>query len=211
MDDVFEYNQHFVAMMNIINASRLNPPEHGHRHHIIPQCWYRYNDMDVDNSDKNVVMLTAEDHAKIHKLAYLCAKDAKVKQAMAFAAHMMGQPVTNLHIIVSEETKQHMRHPHKKPSAELRSKMNKDKIGKSRPPEVCKKISDAQKGKFVSNETRARIRESMLNMKPDVRAATNAKISAANKGNTAWNKGMKMSDEYRAKLRKPHKTRKGEK
>lgn len=25
--EVFEYNQHFVAMMNIINAARLNPPE----------------------------------------------------------------------------------------------------------------------------------------------------------------------------------------
>ena len=26
---VFEYNQHFVAMMNIINAAKLNPPKEG--------------------------------------------------------------------------------------------------------------------------------------------------------------------------------------
>lgn len=30
--EVFEYNQHFVAMMNVINAARLNPPESGHNH-----------------------------------------------------------------------------------------------------------------------------------------------------------------------------------
>lgn len=31
-DNVFEYNQHFVAMMNIINAAKLNPPTKGHKH-----------------------------------------------------------------------------------------------------------------------------------------------------------------------------------
>lgn len=39
IDKVFEYNQHFVAMMNIINAARLNTPKEGHKHHIIPKCW----------------------------------------------------------------------------------------------------------------------------------------------------------------------------
>lgn len=37
--EVFEYNQHFVAMMNVINSARLNPPNKGHKHHIIPKCW----------------------------------------------------------------------------------------------------------------------------------------------------------------------------
>lgn len=105
MDDVFEYNQHFVAMMNIINASRLNPPEHGHRHHIIPKSWFKAKGIDVDNSSKNIVLLSVEDHAKIHKLAYLCIKDKEVKHCMAVAAFLMGQPSTNLKYEHSVETK----------------------------------------------------------------------------------------------------------
>lgn len=29
MMNVFKYNQHFVAMMNIVNTARLNPPVKG--------------------------------------------------------------------------------------------------------------------------------------------------------------------------------------
>lgn len=145
LEDVFEYNQHFVAMMNIINASRLNPPEHGHKHHIIPKCWFRYNDMTTDDSNKNIVLLTVEDHAKIHKLAYLCAKDIKVKQSMAFAAHMLGQPITNLCNTVSEETKK---------------KMSEAKQGHVVADETRQKISEAKKGHIVTNETRRKMVES---------------------------------------------------
>lgn len=55
--DVFTYNQYFVAMMNIINAARLNPPESGHKHHIIPRCWFKMMKLQVDNSKTNLVML----------------------------------------------------------------------------------------------------------------------------------------------------------
>ena len=64
---VFEYNQHFVAMMNIINAARLNPPSKGHKHHIIPRCWFKMNNLPVDNSKDNLVLLSYEDHVKAHK------------------------------------------------------------------------------------------------------------------------------------------------
>lgn len=83
--DVYEYNQHFVAMMNIINAARLNLPESGHKHHIIPKCWYKMNNLPVDNSENNLVMLTPEEHIKVHQLSILCAKDDIMKSKMGFA------------------------------------------------------------------------------------------------------------------------------
>ena len=52
MLNVFEYNQHFVAMMNIINQSRLNVPEIGEVHHIIPKCWFIENKLEIDNSER---------------------------------------------------------------------------------------------------------------------------------------------------------------
>lgn len=86
---VFEYNQHFVAMMNIINAAKLNPPKEGHRHHIIPRCWFKMNNLPVDNSKDNLVLLSYEDHVKVHKLAYLCALTRVFKGKLSYAYHRL--------------------------------------------------------------------------------------------------------------------------
>lgn len=83
--DIFEYNQHFVAMMNVINAARLNPPAKGHRHHIIPRCWFKLHNLPIDNSKDNLVLLTYEDHCKVHKLMILCAKDEELQKRFKFA------------------------------------------------------------------------------------------------------------------------------
>lgn len=83
--DIFEYNQHFVAMMNIINAARLNPPERGHNHHIVPRCWFKLHNLPIDNSKDNLVLLTYEDHIKVHKLAMLCSATPEMRSKQAFA------------------------------------------------------------------------------------------------------------------------------
>lgn len=95
LTDVFTYNQHFVAMMNVINAARLNPPESGHKHHIVPRCWFKMKNLPIDNSNDNLVLLTYEDHCKVHKLAYLCTT-GKMKRNMAYAYHRLtgGELVT---------------------------------------------------------------------------------------------------------------------
>ncbi|WP_294241572.1 hypothetical protein [Pseudobutyrivibrio sp.] len=87
--EVFEYNQHFVAMMNIINAAKLNPPKEGHKHHIIPRCWFKMNNLPVDNSKDNLVLLTEEDHLKVHRLTILCAATPQLKGRMALAVHRL--------------------------------------------------------------------------------------------------------------------------
>ena len=83
--ECFEYNQHFVAMMNIINYARLTNKEGKfEKHHIIPRCFYKTKGLEIDNSEYNLVKLTPEQHRKVHKLAALCAKDfikPKLKRA----------------------------------------------------------------------------------------------------------------------------------
>ena len=142
--DVFEYNQHFVAMMNIINMARLNPPESGDKHHIIPRCWFSMNNLPIDNSDANLVLLTKEQHGKIHKLMSLCAKDEQLKRNMIIAAQLMGLPATSMKYTPTEET---------------RRKISESMKGNHHSEDTCKKISEARKGKFLSEDTRKKISE----------------------------------------------------
>lgn len=130
--EVFEYNQNFVAMMNVINAARLNPPESGHKHHIIPKCWFKWNNLSIDNSDINLVKLTYQDHCKVHKLAYLCAKTPKMRSAMSLAAHRLDKEIIGCPYIFTEEH---------------RKKLSEANKGRKHSDEAKKHMSEASKGR----------------------------------------------------------------
>lgn len=139
----FKYNQHFVAMMNIINRARLNPPESGHKHHIVPRCWFKMNNLPIDNSDDNLVLLSYEDHIKVHKLAILCSDTKEMASKMGYAVHRLlkGQ-FKGIHH--TEETKQKMSETHK---------------GRTFSDESRRKMSEAAKNKVLSEEHRRKISE----------------------------------------------------
>ena len=162
--EIFEYNQHFVAMMNIINKARLNPPKEGHKHHIIPRCWFKMNNIPVDNSKDNLVLLTYEDHIKIHKLAYLCAFDVKFKVKMAYAYHRLtqGEIVANGVLSRTDEDRQRISismrnyidsHP------EYIEGCRKRATGRKFSEESKLKKSKSLKGRVFSEEWRAKLRE----------------------------------------------------
>ena len=176
--DVFEYNQHFVAMMNIINMARLNPPESGDKHHIIPKCWFKMNNLPIDNSDANLVLLTKEQHGKIHKLMSLCAKDEQLKRNMVIAAHLMGLPTTSLKYTPTEET---------------RRKISESKKGHTVTVETLRKMSEALSG---NKNPMYRKKHSEI---------SRIKMSEAKKGKKSWNKGIHMSDEAKKKLSETNK------
>ena len=132
---VFEYNQHFVAMMNIINMARLNPPESGHKHHIIPKCWFKAYNLPVDNSKDNLVLLSYEDHCRVHKLAAMCIISSYMRSAMRFAAHMLDGSFRG------------MNH-----SEEIRRKMSESHKGKHLSEDTRRKMSEARKGKVPWNK-----------------------------------------------------------
>ena len=162
--DVFEYNQHFVAMMNIINMARLNPPESGDKHHIIPNCWFKINNLPIDNSKDNLVLLSYEDHVKVHKLAYMCPKCSTFKCKMAYAYHRLTQcDVVSNDCFKGEKNpfygKHHSEEQCKKWS-EMRKGMPSGNKGKKASEDTKRKISEAQKGKHHSEETRRKMSES---------------------------------------------------
>ena len=145
IEEVCEYNQHFVAMMNIINKARLFPPKSGHKHHIIPQSWFKMNNLPVDNSEENLVLLSLEDHQKIHKLLVLCVKDPILKSKMGYAVHRLGGRLP-YKIQHSEETKEKIR------KATIANKSWKFRRKKKWTDEEKKKLSDAHKGQIPSNK-----------------------------------------------------------
>lgn len=128
--EVFEYNQHFVAMMNIINNARLNNINKGHKHHIIPRCWFKYKKLPIDNSKSNLIILSAEDHLKVHQLAVLCAREPYIRGAMLAAVGLLnnGERPTGIH--PTDETKLKIRETvHKWYDANMEEHIRKTKEG----------------------------------------------------------------------------------
>lgn len=147
--DVFEYNQHFVAMMNIINNARMNPPESGHKHHIIPKCWFKWNNLSIDNSDTNLVKLTYQEHCKVHKLAYLCAKTPKMRSAMALAAHRLDKEIIGCPYIFTEEHRRRLSEANKGRKHSDKAKQHMSEASKGRP--------GYWKGKHLTDEAKRKI------------------------------------------------------
>lgn len=89
--DCFDIDSIFYKeMMNIILNAKLIMHNKGYVHHIIPRCYFRHYNMEVDNSIANTVTLTYDEHFAVHKLAYKCAKESWLKSKLACAAHLMG-------------------------------------------------------------------------------------------------------------------------
>ena len=200
----FTYNQHFVAMMNIINMARLNSPKEGHKHHIIPKCWFNMNNLPIDNSKDNLVLLSYENHVKVHKLAYLCTT-GKMKRNMAYAYHRLtkGQIVANG--CFNGENNPFYGKTHSEEVRKKLSEVNKGRIpwdkDKKREPfsrYTRRKMSESHKGKHPSEETRKKLSESLKYR--TVTDDTRRKISEALKGKPTWNKGKNLSEETKQKL-----------
>lgn len=148
--DVFEYNQHFVAMMNIINLARLNPPTKGHIHHIIPKCWFKLHNLPIDNSNDNLVLLTEEDHQKVHRLCVLCVKDEPMKSKMGFAVHRLHGSMRGLQH--TEDTKKKMSNTRKGKRPKNLDDLHKSQIGRKRSELTKQRISEGRKGIHTGGE-----------------------------------------------------------
>ena len=138
--NVFTYNQHFVAMMNIINAAKLNPPDKGQKHHIIPKCWFKMNNLPVDNSKDNLILLSYEDHVKVHRLAVLCVTVPLIGRNMALAVHRLTKGEISNPVYWSGKL-----HPN---------------FGKPRSAAIKAKISETKRNR-MNDELRSRISKGM--------------------------------------------------
>ena len=83
-------SEEFKRMMAVINSARKAklPHEGNHAHHIIPRSYYKKYGKEVDNSEKNLVVLTPAEHFIVHYYAWKCAKKV-MKSSMAYAFRLM--------------------------------------------------------------------------------------------------------------------------
>lgn len=198
--DIFTYNQHFVAMMNIINAAKLNPPDKGQKHHIIPKCWFKMNDLPVDNSKDNLVLLSYEDHVKVHRLALLCVTAPLMRRNMALAVHRLtkgecsepkywsgalspnfGKPRSDdIKAKISETKRNRMNDDIRRRISEAKKGKNNPQYGKHHSDETRQKMSKAHKGTSFSEERRRHISEALKGKKrKPMSKETKLKISMA--------------------------------
>lgn len=211
MPQAFAYNQHFVAMMNVINAARLNPPESGHKHHIVPRCWFKMNNLPIDNSKDNLVLLSYEDHVKVHKLMTICAGNDDLCRRYKFAFCRLSCCNT-LGLKHSEESKRKMSiaHKGKKFTDEHRRKLSESHKGKKMSEEARRHISEAKKGHTATDETLKKMSEAFSGDKNPMFGKKHSeearkKMSEAKKGKMSWNKGIPMTDEAKMKLSEKNK------
>lgn len=91
LKDICINNASFRKIMKIFNNSKINPPKRykRHRHHIIPQCWFKMNNLPVDNSDNNLIYLSIQNHYNVHKLMCDCVINDKLKHKMYASAELL--------------------------------------------------------------------------------------------------------------------------
>ena len=235
IEEVFEYNQHFVAMMNIINLAKLTNKEGQFEiHHIIPRCYFYKHDLPVDNSDNNLVKLTVEQHRKVHKLAALCATE-EMKSSLKYAANLMNResvvcennPMYGCHH--STDTREKISAKVKRAYEEGRLNTQRENngmfgkkpwnYGKQLSDESKKKISEAKKGCTISEETKSKISNTLKGRQRT--EETKRKISETERKNMTIERRTKISkamSEYRKthpftpeQLKKASESRRGKK
>lgn len=86
-------NEYLDKYVNII-ISNLNLPKikfKTQNHHIIPRYYYKYNNIDIDNSKDNIINLLYKDHILAHIYLGLCSSTDEFKRRNYFAVqHVLG-------------------------------------------------------------------------------------------------------------------------
>jgi hypothetical protein len=85
LNEVFDvYDPNYGKMADIINNPNPNSEVYTEEHHIIPQFFYRMNNIQIDNSPVNLVRLSLKNHFLVHYYAAKCAKE-KYKSRLWFS------------------------------------------------------------------------------------------------------------------------------
>ena len=160
----------FKKMMDIIhNNEQYAKVKQSERelHHIIPQCYYRYNNITINNTEENLVSLKPFDHFLVHYYAMKCSKDF-IKDKMIMASSCM------LNSLFSTVDDDDFIQFFAKMYDNVRKKFSESITGSKNP---CYK-------RFVSEETRRKMSESHKGKCKGriVSAETRRKLSIANKG-----------------------------
>lgn len=177
LNEVFDvYDPNYGRMVDIINNPNPNSEAYTEEHHIIPQFFYRMNNIAIDNSPVNLVRLSLKNHFLVHYYAAKCAKD-KYKSRLWFSVvrtlgnfkikgweeqiDSISDKIAEIRLEVSNAHSQLMTPEAKKHLSELNKGKNHPQYGKPKSEYTRKLISLSEKGKVISQEIRIRISEKL--------------------------------------------------
>lgn len=188
------------------------------RHHIIPSCLGGKGNLSSIKSHPNLVYLTAREHYIAHKLLHLIYPN---NNKLLYALWMM--------MTMSDNTGRDYKISSKEYERVKEEYIKKNMYGKNNPihrienpmnnPESRKKISEANKGRKVSNETKEKIRKKALGRKlsdeTKKKISDNLsgkkkpkevveKVAKANRGKKRTTEQIKAMSEIRKGVPAPH-------
>lgn len=74
----FEDNKYLDLYCDLIKSNKKREKEiyKTQKHHIIPRCYFKYNNLEIDDSQENLVNLLYKDHILAHYYLCLCCIDS---------------------------------------------------------------------------------------------------------------------------------------
>lgn len=167
-------------------------------HHIVLRSWSRIDGEETDNTEENLVSLTAADHILAHFYIWKISK-SPYRRSAASAWYFMSR--TLIKFGIDENTIICLIDKY---NEEI--KLCDEERRKNMPESQKKKISKAMKGKRLSEETKRKIAENLRGRK--LSEETRKKMSKAQKGKPSNNKGKKFSEEHKMKIAESNKGKK---
>jgi len=214
---MFLQNKYTKWYYGIITSNRMREG-YTEKHHIIPKC------LGGNNEKENIVILTAREHFICHLLLTKMT-EGKARASLAYAVWQMTYIGNRKRYQIKNRVYEYLRNQlSKNTTGILKTEKHKlalsiAKKGKNNGHTGMKR-SDESKAKMriakqhITNETRAKMRNNALtrtqehrqkiadsNRNRIVSDVTRQKMSIANKGHLAWNKGKTHTEETKAKMR----------
>ena len=94
-----DYLDKYVALIN--NSSIVNEYKYTvYKHHIIPKAYFNLYKLSIDNSDKNISILTYKDHLYAHYYLYRCTS-GDLQYRMLFALKCLLRMNNNLNTSIN--------------------------------------------------------------------------------------------------------------
>jgi len=164
--------------------------KHRNLHHKFPRSFSKALGEEVDNDKDNLISLSLADHFLVHYYYYLLAKKG-YRQSMALAFRLMARKGMKY---ITPETAEAIAKDYEEAVEISRQVFQSD--------EFKVKLSDANKGKHLSDETRAKMSKSRQGLLKGRTFSdeTRMKMSEAKKGKPSKLKGHKLSEEHRKQI-----------
>lgn len=181
--DMFEYNDFFNSYYNLIidNLDTECIKNKTEKHHIIPRYYFKANNIEIDNSNTNLVNLSYKDHLLAHYYLTLCSKGGYKNSNFVAVLNMVGKNVFSM----SLEDLYELLPEYERLKEQYAIEVSRTRKGIHRSVEAILKGVETRKGYKHSDITIEKIRNSSIGKVKTEESKLKMSISHKNK-NSHW-------------------------